>query len=953
MRTAIGLRHAVLSTLLASAALAGAQTSTQPGGAGPAASARPGPAASPGKARSSVQRHEKNGFSYEVAPVPAWVVPARERAQVPVDRAAMHYRVIDQQLRVDDNGGEDYNRVVRVVDETAGLTVAAQLELEFDPAYQTLVLHHIDVLRDGVRSTRLNPQRIQLLRRESQLEQQMVDGRVTMALTVDDVRKGDEIDFAYTIRGANPIFGKRYVHTTWLSSWRGPVATHQVRLLAPVSRSIAQRVGPADTEVGSSVVNGWRETVLRRESTPQISAEEGTPWGELLAQQLSFSEFADWAEVAAWGVGLFAEAGRQPLLERKAAEIRAAHATPEARALAALDFVQKDIRYFGTEIGVNSHRPAPPDQVIEQRFGDCKDKTHVLVALLRRLDITAAPVLVSQSMRRDVERVLPSASAFDHVIARVELDGQVLWLDATRNHQSGPLAKRQTVAFHRGLVLAPGSQALTTLPAPWEVLRVQVQDRWRVERFDQPLALQARITWRGELADGWREALAGRQSDELREALAEPYLKAYPGATLTAPLGVEPASDDDAVTLVLNLSVPGFFRFPEQRAMVGEVLLWAPLQAVTWPKASSRRQALSVSLPGRYVHDVRIDFPDDIVREPLQQRYEDSVGGVRLETRTQVTARRFEMHGQVRLGMDRVAPADWSDHTTRLAKMTPRLGSTVSMLPFSLAQAQTLQDRIRQLEEFIRTGRLPVRTKVQAEALILRALNDWQVDGGRLPPPLLAQALHQRGIQNDHLGDFDAARRDFARALTLLPDDVDLLNASATNALSRGRPDEAITLTRRVLDRDPRHVEAQGLLARAQFAQRDYAAAAGTLEPLLQEGFSTQRGHNLVWWALAQRHLGLPTSALVERQPASGWPQDWPRPLIEHAAGAIDLDALLAAARRQSMVPEALTEAHYVAGEVLATAGQRDAARTQWRRATEQGVVEYLEYAAAQRRLME
>ncbi|MBQ0929475.1 DUF3857 domain-containing protein [Ideonella sp. 4Y16] len=908
--------------------------------------------AKPGVAAKTI-KDARSGFSYRIEPVPAWVVPAVERSGVTVAPAAMHYRVLDEQLRIDERSQEESVHVVRVVNEAAGLQAASQIELEFDPGYQTLALHHVDVIRAGQRSTRLNPQRIQLLQRETQLERRMIDGRVTLTLQIEDLRSGDQLDYAYTLRGRNPIFGARALHATWMGSWRAPVATMQLRVLAPAGRRLARSPAPAGTQVSEQSLRGWQETLLRRENAPQISVDEGAGYAAVLDQQVQLSEFGGWAEVAEWGRGLFAIDPRQPALERLAESIRSAHATPAERARAAVDFVQREVRYFGTELGVNSHLPAPPEQVLAQRFGDCKDKTGLLVALLGRLDIPAQPVLVSQSLRRDAERSLPSPMAFDHAIVRAEVDGQVLWIDGTRHHQSGPLAKRQTVAFQRGLVLAPGSQALATLPAPWDELRAQVQDLWRVERFDQPLQLQARITWRGEMADGWREALATRQASELREALAEPYLKAYPGATLTAPLGIEHASDDDAVTLVLNLSVPGFFRFPEQRAMVGEVLLWAPLQALIWPKASSRRQPLMVSLPGRYVQDVRIDFPDDIVREPVQQRFEDGVGGVRLETRLQVTARRFEMHGEVRLGMDRVEPADWSEHITRLAKLTPRLGGTVSMLPFSLARAQALQTRMRELEEDMKRGKLPVRTKRQAEARFLRAVHDAQVDGGRLPPALLAQALHQRGIQNDHLGEIEEARADFARALTLQPDDGEFLSAAATNALARGRPDEASALARRVLERQPRQPGALMLLARAQFAQRDYAAAAGTLEPLLQDGPSLQRGYSLVWWAMAQRHLGQATSALLEKQPSSGWPQDWPRPLIEHVAGQIDLEALLAAAKRQSQPPEALTEAHYVAGELLAAAGQRDAARAQWRRATDLGVVEYVEYAAAQRRLAE
>jgi len=67
--------------------------------------------------------------------------------------------------------------------------------------------------------------------------------------------------------------------------------------------------------------------------------------------------------------------------------------------LVALEFVQKQIRYFGTEIGPYSHRPASPETVLKRRYGDCKDKVALLSTLLDRLDIRATPILVSATMR--------------------------------------------------------------------------------------------------------------------------------------------------------------------------------------------------------------------------------------------------------------------------------------------------------------------------------------------------------------------------------------------------------------------------------------------------------------------------------------------------------------------------------------------------------------------------
>ncbi|MBN8486680.1 MAG: DUF3857 domain-containing protein, partial [Burkholderiales bacterium] len=200
-------------------------------------------------------KDSRSGFSYRIEPIPAWVVPAVERAGASVAPAAMHYRVLDEQLRIDERSQEESVHVVRVVNEPAGLTAASQIELEFDPGYQTLALHHVDVIRAGQRSTRLNPQRIQLLQRETQLERRMIDGRVTLSLQVEDLRSGDQLDYAFTRRGRNPIFGARALHATWMGSWRGPVATMQLRVLAPAGRTSRLGIPPYPAGSMSSLID--------------------------------------------------------------------------------------------------------------------------------------------------------------------------------------------------------------------------------------------------------------------------------------------------------------------------------------------------------------------------------------------------------------------------------------------------------------------------------------------------------------------------------------------------------------------------------------------------------------------------------------------------------------------------------------------------------------------------
>src|SRR5690606_12491954 len=116
-------------------------------------------------------------------------------------------------------------------------------------------------------------------------------------------------------------------------------------------------------------------------------------------------------------------------IESEIKRIASTETSDEGRLLAALRFVQGEIRYLGVEVGPGSHAPSPPDQVLARRLGDCKDKTLLTVTLLDRLGIEAHPPLVATGLRRAIAQRLPSPGAFDHVIVLAKLDGQFIWLD--------------------------------------------------------------------------------------------------------------------------------------------------------------------------------------------------------------------------------------------------------------------------------------------------------------------------------------------------------------------------------------------------------------------------------------------------------------------------------------------------------------------------------------------
>ncbi len=92
-------------------------------------------------------------------------------------------------------------------------------------------------------------------------------------------------------------------------------------------------------------------------------------------------------------------------------------------------WVAQDFRYVSVSLGLGGYQPREPAAVLDTKYGDCKDKTTLFVALARRMGLRAYPVLLSAF--GGVDSSLVSLRQFNHMIAAVERPGGYLFLDPT------------------------------------------------------------------------------------------------------------------------------------------------------------------------------------------------------------------------------------------------------------------------------------------------------------------------------------------------------------------------------------------------------------------------------------------------------------------------------------------------------------------------------------------
>lgn len=539
------------------------------------------------------------------APAPAWV----DAQAVPLDAAVpaaglsdgQHYLLADQQLRVAGTTQTDFRHTATRAVNERGVEDIANVQIRFDPSYQTLTVHRIEVRRAGRVVSSVAPGGLKLLQREASLESLIFDGRLTAHVALKDVRVGDVVETVYSVQGSNPVFG-----TTRFGSfdfdWGVPVAYRHARLLWPEGRTLHWKLHngaqPATvTRAGGEIDHRWR---LR--DVPARVVDRNTPgwydpyvWAE-------WGEFADWAAVARWALPLYRlPDGPLPAVDREVARIAAATTDPEQRLLAALRFVQREVRYLGIEMGANSHAPHAPDLVLERRFGDCKDKTLLSLALLRGLGIPARPALVHTSLRQGTQDRLPTPWAFNHVLVQADLGGRRVWLDPTRAPQAGK-GVAQWVQSDHGLALLVSADTRDLVPMAGPEARTLKRELRTVldasAGFDQPATLTVTTRAHGEAAELLRNALATQSRQDLQKQYLDFYAASYPGLAVDQPYTTRDDTEANVVELVEHYRMPTYWvRNDKLGRWTGELEVPDLLEWLRRPQGLNRTGPLALRHP--------------------------------------------------------------------------------------------------------------------------------------------------------------------------------------------------------------------------------------------------------------------------------------------------------------------------------------------------------------------
>ncbi|KPF47906.1 hypothetical protein IP80_13060 [beta proteobacterium AAP65] len=903
----------------------------------PAAPANTAPAAAP-----------RGGKGWQVGAIPAWVVaPPAPDANAPKAPAVGSRReqLVDLQTNHSTPKPQIFVRIRSVALDAGALGGVSQWQIGYNPAFQTVRIHHASVQRDGQRSERLAEARIEPMRREQRLEQQVLDGGETLLVVLSDVRVGDAVELAYTVEGENPIFEGRISGGMRLA-YDTPVDLLHHRWVLPANKTVFTKPLAGKDEAEKFTEGNTQVLRAVRHQVTGIVQEQGTPPWFKIYPAIDISEYASWSEVDAWAQRLFTlPSPTPPAVAAKAEALKATGLKDEALISEALRFVQDEVRYLSVSLGESSHRPKPPQQTLAELLGDCKDKTVLLNALLRELGFDAQAALVSVQRNRGVRDYLPSHEIFDHVITRVAHQGRVWFLDATVNGQGLQMESRAQFPYGAALVVGAGSELQTVPEPPTAVNRLQFEQRWDLREIGRPAQLAFTMRAIGLPAERWRAGQAQAGVQALSQALGGSFARMLPGLKT---LGEPEVVDDRQANrwqFTQRFEVPEFGQY-NRGAIEAEFGAMELLDVLSGPSETQRRTPFLVDQTQLVESRIDIQTPVALkssVPAPLEIVERQFRFSARLELQGQTASfvRRYERRD------DQVLPTELSAWREKI--LQARQGS-FGRLRLPLLEDPAIVPELEKIERRLRNARGVRNDTLQgliARHEFGRAIDTQVLQKTAEGSPLAQRVRVSRAISHNMVGDHAMALADADALLAQRPDDAEALDARGVALAGAGRAEEALASFARITPA-ARPASAASWMGSLQFTLGRPAEAEKLLREAVANGTGEGREFALLWLYLAAEAQGGRGAAAVDEHIEATDPQKLPGALLRFLLGRIDRAALL---KQASAKPEMerlnLAEAHFFIGQKLLLQGQRDEAMRAFQRCLDTGATPYRELSFA------
>src|SRR6266849_3402054 len=347
------------------------------------------------------------------------------------EEAAVFERILNR-AHFENDGTEvsETEAVVRIQSQ-AGVEEFGQLVFGYSSATEKLDVEYVRVRKPDGKVVATPDSTAQDFAPDVLREAPMYSDYRQRHISVAGLQPGDTLEYRTVTRVLTPLAAGNF----WYEhSFPKGVVVNEDRLEIdiPKARDVKLKTPahkPDIQETGDRRVYTWVVKDIQPDRDKDKDKEETD---EDTGPDVQLTTFTDWRQVSQWYAKLQGE--RMTLddgVRKKALALAKGAAPPTEKARRLYDFVARNVRSVRISLGVGRYQPHSASDVLQNGYGDCKDKHTLLSALLRAEGIQSYPVLIHSTRKLDAD--VPSPAQFDHVItaARLETGTGLTWLDTT------------------------------------------------------------------------------------------------------------------------------------------------------------------------------------------------------------------------------------------------------------------------------------------------------------------------------------------------------------------------------------------------------------------------------------------------------------------------------------------------------------------------------------------
>jgi transglutaminase-like putative cysteine protease len=548
-----------------------------------------------------------------VKPAPTWVKDLPYPIALP-DTSSIsggyYYLLLEKQYNLP--GKQVFRRYATKVISEKGLPVASAISESFDPAFQTMSFHSLLIHRHGKTLNKLDRKKMEVVRREENMERYVYDKSLTAIVNLEDVQVGDIVEYSVSTSGINPIFAPYYSNSFYFN-YSEPIGKITYRLITdnklPIQfKYFNNELTPEVIESKNSKTYHWEKL-----NVAALHTEDNTPSWYDPYDYVQFTNAPSWKEIRLWGEKIFkVEEKDNAVLAGKIREINNRYQTLEDKILACIRFSQEDIRYLSFSDGIHSHKPHMPNQVAQQKFGDCKDKSLLLSHMLNSLGVESHPALVTTDNGHTLPQILPDPWAFNHCIVQFTYEDSVHWIDPTLNPQVGKLNKLYFPDYKNALVIDSKTEGLTPITFGIPESMIDVKEEYFIDDLlGTSATLKVYSEYRGDEADEMRSYKASSSQEEINKSYLNFYANDFVDIERVKDVQFQDDKNANIITSTEEYFIKNFWTY-DSATSKNTAQLYARTLAtyLSVPSTKVRKMPLRITYPRKVFQSIKLHFPE-------------------------------------------------------------------------------------------------------------------------------------------------------------------------------------------------------------------------------------------------------------------------------------------------------------------------------------------------------